>query len=348
MRIFWSPHHALHDPGVLAQPEGGSHNYYSEVARRGAIIFDALRAARLGDIAKAEDHGVGPIEAVHAPAFVELLRNAYERMVHEVHGGAYHPRVVLPETFAVRRPMQAAPRSIWAHLGFHCYDTSSPIFAQTWTAAYWAAQAALSGAHALLAGAPAAYALCRPPGHHASSDMYGGFCYLNNAAIAAQWLSDAGARVALLDLDFHHGNGTQEIFYRRGDMLTVSVHVDPDSEYPYFWGHAGERGEDAGEGANLNLPLPLGTDETGYLPALDQGLAAVRAFGPDMLVLSLGVDTYVDDPVGGFRLETGSFVRLGDRVRRLGVPVLVVQEGGYALDALGRNVCAFLRGLVDG
>jgi acetoin utilization deacetylase AcuC-like enzyme len=348
MKIFFSPNHTLHDPGVLPQPEGGSHNYYSEVAQRGTVILESLRGAQLGALLEPPDRGLASIEAVHSQGMVTLLRTAYERMVHEVHGGNHHPRVVLPETFAVRRTLEAAPRSIWAHLGYHCYDTSSPIFAHTWTAAYWAAQTALAGAQALYAGETAAYALCRPPGHHAGHDMFGGFCYLNNAAIAAQWLAASGGRVAVLDVDFHHGNGTQEIFYERSDVLTVSLHVDPHSEYPYFWGHADEVGAGVGAGHNLNLPLALGTELHGYLLALEVAVQRIRDFAPGFLVVSLGVDTFEGDPVGGFRLQTADFPRLGAAVRTLGVPTLVVQEGGYALGALGLNVVGFLRGLLDG
>ncbi len=333
---------------MLPQPEGGSHNYYSEVAARGLAIVEALQEAKLGPLLEPTDWGEAPLLAVHAPELVKLLRDAYARMVHEVHGGNHHPRVVLPETFAVRRTLQAAPQSIWAHLGYHCYDTSSPIFAQTWTAVYWAAQVALSGAQALLEGESLAYALCRPPGHHAGRDMFGGFCYLNNAAIAAQQLAAAGARVAMLDVDYHHGNGTQEIFYSRGDLLTVSLHADPHHEYPYFWGHADERGEGDGAGANLNLPLPVRADLPTYLAALEQAVQRVRAFGPDFVVVSLGVDTYEGDPVGGFQLNQASFVRVGARLREVAAPTLVVQEGGYALPALGTNVVNVLRGLLDG
>lgn len=345
MHTFYSPHHLLHDPAVLPQPEGGSHNYYSEVAQRGLIIRRAVEEAALGPILEPANRGLEPLLAVHDAEMLTLLRTAWERMVHEEHGGNHHPRVVLPETFAVRHNATQAPRSVWAHLGFYCYDTSSPLFADTWQAAYWAAQTALAAAAAVHAGATTAYALCRPPGHHAAGALFGGFCYVNNAAVAAQWLADQGRRVAILDIDYHHGNGTQEIFYRRDDLLTISLHADPHADYPYFWGHADERGAGAGEECNLNLPLARGTDEAGFLPALDAAQARLRQWAPDTLVLSLGVDTYRDDPVGGFLLETESFARIGARIARLGLPVVVIQEGGYALPALGQNVVAFLRGL---
>ena len=346
MQTFYSPHHMAHDPAVLPQPEGGSHNYYSEVAQRGTIIRAAVAEADLGPILEPQDFGLAPLLDVHSAEMITLLRTAWERMVHEEHGGTHHPRVVLPETFAVRHLAVEAPRSVWAHLGFYCYDTSSPLFEDTWRAVFWAAQTALSAAQAVHAGEQTAYALCRPPGHHAASALFGGFCYINNAAVAAHWLRTQGRRVAVLDIDYHHGNGTQEIFYARDDVLTVSMHADPHVDYPYFWGHAPETGSGPGEGHNLNLPLPRGTDEVRFLAALGAATARVRRWGPDVLVLSLGVDTYHDDPVGGFLLETESYARVGAQIARLGLPVVVVQEGGYALPALGHNVLSFLRGLV--
>lgn len=345
MRIFYDEAHLLHDPGVLPQPEGGSHNYYSEVALRGVLIAEAVTDAQLGALERPADFGMDPILAVHATDLVELLHGAYERMVHEVHGGRLRPRVVLPEVFAVRyRPAQP-PVSIWAALGYYAYDTSSPIFARTWEAVYAAAQGALSAANAVSQGERVAYALCRPPGHHASHSMFGGFCYLNNAAIAAQWLARQGARVAILDVDYHHGNGTQAIFEDRADILTVSIHVDPDEDYPFFWGFHDERGSGAGEGFNMNLPLQKLAGEAEYLSALDTAIAAVRRFAPDSLVVSLGVDTYAGDPVGGFLLEGDSFLRLGERIGGMHLPTVVAQEGGYALDGLGRNVVNVLRGV---
>ena len=198
----------------------------------------------------------------------------------------------------------------------------------------------------MLAGERAAFALCRPPGHHAGADYLGGYCYLNNAAIAAQAAIDAGRkRVAILDVDYHHGNGTQDIFYARGDVLFVSIHADPRMDYPYFWGHADETGEGEGEGATLNLPLPRGTDLAAYLPALDAALARIAAFAPDLLVISYGADTFAGDPISHFRLRNRRLCRS----RRagspaLGLPTLIVMEGGYAVDALGANVAAFLSG----
>ncbi len=193
-------------------------------------------------------------------------------------------------------------------------------------------------------GADAAYALCRPPGHHAYADMAGGFCFLNNTAIAAQDLVATGRRVAILDVDVHHGNGTQGIFYRRADVLTVSLHADPLRFYPFFWGYAAERGEGEGLGANLNIPLPRGTGDAAYLEALARAMRRIRAFAPDALVVALGLDAHEGDPFKGLAITTGGFGRIGAAVRGLGLPTVLVQEGGYLSDDLGANLAAFLQG----
>lgn len=204
----------------------------------------------------------------------------------------------------------------------------------------------MTAAREVLNGHAAAFALCRPPGHHAARDVYGGYCFLNSAAIAAQWLRDHGAdRVAVLDVDYHHGNGTQSIFYERSDVFTVSLHADPREAYPYFAGYADETGRHDGEGGNLNLPLPLGCDWSVFDAALAQAAAAIRDFEPNYLVVPLGVDTHVDDPISGFALHTADFATMGARIAQLATPTVVVMEGGYALEPLGANVVHFLRGL---
>jgi acetoin utilization deacetylase AcuC-like enzyme len=184
--------------------------------------------------------------------------------------------------------------------------------------------------------------LCRPPGHHCGTDYLGGYCYLNNAAIAAEAAVSAGRRVAILDIDYHHGNGTQDIFWTRGDVPFVSIHADPRTDYPFFWGHADETGEGAGEGANLNLPLAQGAALAEYLPALDRALERIAAHAPDLLVVSFGADTYEADPISSFRLVTRDYAVLARRIASVGAPALIDMEGGYALDALATNVAEFL------
>jgi acetoin utilization deacetylase AcuC-like enzyme len=243
----------------------------------------------------------------------------------------------------VRRRVKELKR-IDARLGRYSYDAATPIAAGTWEAAFWGAQTALAAANAVLSGEQAAFALCRPPGHHCGADYLGGYCYLNNAAIAAERARAAGRRVAILDIDYHHGNGTQDIFYARGDVLFVSIHADPATDYPFFWGHADEIGEGDGEGANLNLPLPHGTELSAYRLALATALERIDAWGADLLICSYGADTFIDDPISHFALETRDYALLAGDVAALKLPTAIVMEGGYAVDALGANVATFLSG----
>jgi acetoin utilization deacetylase AcuC-like enzyme len=238
------------------------------------------------------------------------------------------------------------PRAISGRAGYWGMDTSTPIVAGTYLAARAAVDVALTTADLVLAGEVAAYGLCRPPGHHAARGMYAGFCYLNNAAVAAQAIvARTGERVAILDVDFHHGNGTQQIFWRRPDVLYVSIHADPDRQYPYFSGFADERGEGLGQGANLNLPLPAGTDDEAYLDTLDRALEAIAAVPGSVVVVSLGFDTYGHDPIGDFALTTSVYHEIGRRVASLGRRLVILQEGGYHRPSLGENARAWLRGV---
>ena len=223
--------------------------------------------------------------------------------------------------------------------------TSTPIAEGTWDAAYWSAQAALSALAAVLAGESNAFALCRPPGHHAGADYMGGYCYLNAAAIAAEAAIAAGRRrIAILDIDYHHGNGTQDIFLERGDVFFASIHADPKTDYPFYWGHADERGQGAGEGATLNLPLPRGTTMAEFEPALDRALEAIADFGADLLICCYGADTFIGDPISFFALRTEDYAAIARRIAQAGLPTVIVMEGGYAVDALGANVASFLSG----
>ncbi len=286
------------------------------------------------------DHGLGPVAALHSPEYLVFLQTIHSRWS-RIEGASDE---VIPNIHPDRRTA-SYPRSATGQAGFHQADTSCPITAGTWEAAYWSAQTALSGADAVIAGDRAVYALSRPPGHHAFGDLAGGFCFLNNSGIAAEAFLRAGRRPAILDVDVHHGNGTQGIFYHRRDVLTVSIHADPIRFYPFFWGHAGERGAGEGLGYNLNLPLPRGTDDATYLEALDTGLARIRAFGADVIVVALGLDAHENDPFRGFRVTTPGFARIAARIAGLGLPMLVVQEGGYLQPDLGANLTSFLSGL---
>jgi len=348
LKTFYDLSHVHHDPGQLNTPDQRPDRAFNEVPRRGLIIHQAVREAGLGPILSPADFGLAPLEAVHIPEFLRLLQTAYQ--AHAVQTGRAEP--LWPDTFALGRFPAQMPRSIPGQLGVYCFGLYTPIFEYTWEAAYWSAQTALSAAAQLTSGDRLTYALCRPPGHHAAADLFGGFCYLNNVAIAADWLTRAGGRVAIVDVDYHHGNGSQAIFYRRADVLFCSLHADPNHEYPYYWGYAGETGSGPGEGANHNYPLPFGTDESAYFVALDDALRKVRRFGPDFLLISLGLDTFEGDPVtvpgGGFKLQTASYARMGQKFAALDLPTAVIQEGGYHQEALGANVVSFLNGLMGG
>ncbi|HEV7660311.1 MAG TPA: histone deacetylase family protein [Allosphingosinicella sp.] len=333
MRCFWDGRQRRHAPEKELM-NGGFVPFAETPARAEAIL------AALGPAEAAIDHGEGPLRAVHDELYLAFLWSAHQDWRAAGRAGdasGYAWPVVR------RRPLDLD--RIDARLGAYSFDASSPIAAGTWEGAYWSAQSALTALDHVLAGERAAFALCRPPGHHAGRDYLGGYCYLNNAAIAAQAAAAAGRRVAILDVDYHHGNGTQDIFYGRGDLLFVSIHADPRTDYPYFWGHADETGEGEGDGATLNLPLPRGTGLAAYLPALDSALERIARFAPDLLVLSYGADTFIGDPISHFRLETRDYAVLGRRIAGLGLPIVTVMEGGYAVDSLGANAAAFLEGL---
>ena len=328
--VFYTPRHLTHDPAAG----------HADQPARAETLLSAARACGLVEHAPA-DWGMSPIGAVHSPGLLAFLQTSYHRFAKLPEG----PRPAIPDGFAVRELGEHLPRSIWGQLGHYCTDNLTPILEETWPAAYWAAQTALSAAAAIADGAALSYALCRPPGHHAYRDLYGGYCYLNNAAIAAQWLVEHGRRPAILDIDYHHGNGTQAIFYERADVFFCSLHADPEDEQPDYSGFAHETGRGEGEGFTLNLPLPLDTGPQAYLAARIRGLAAVEAFGPVVLVLSLGFDTITGDPHGGLRLGPETFTDIGRAMTELHRPLLLVQEGGYLLPALGPALTALLMGL---
>lgn len=308
---------------------------------RAEKIVARVREVGLGEVIAPDRFGSGPVTRVHARRYVEFLRTAHERW-REAYGDEGD---AVPQVWPARTLRQREPEGILGKLGYYAFDAGTPITAGAFAAASTAADVALTGARLLRDGARAAFALCRPPGHHAGRDLYGGYCFLNNAAIAAQWLLDAGAaRVAIVDVDYHHGNGTQAIFYDRADVLFVSLHAHPDQEYPYFLGHADETGAGPGVGLNLNLPMRWGTDWARWSEALAVGLARVADFAPEALVVSLGVDTYEGDPFSRFALRGEHFVALGERVAGVGLPTLFVMEGGYAVEELGVNVVNVLAG----
>lgn len=344
MRAFYHPEQALHDPqvfmraGVFAAP--------TDLPERTKRLLDAL--ARHGITPQAgEEDGREAASLVHAKGYLDFLQTAHERWRQIPDAG--------PEVFpnaspywngAPDRDMRGECPSdhIIAQTNFYLGDGAVPVGPHTANSAFRSAGTAAAAAKAVIAGEAAAYALCRPSGHHSRGDRASGFCYLNNAAIAAQTLRQRFSRVAVLDVDAHHGDGTQEIFYRRDDVLTVSVHVDPAQYYPWFIGYAHETGLGAGEGANLNLPLPVGTGDEGFLAAVEKGLAAIKGFGAEALVLSLGYDAHEADPLTALGVTTQGFRRIGALVASAKLPVVIVQEGGYAIEVIGDCLDQFLTG----
>ncbi|MCC6000979.1 MAG: histone deacetylase family protein [Pararhodobacter sp.] len=283
------------------------------------------------------DAGMAPLAAVHTPEYLRFLQTIHTRWSRIPDAG---PEVI-PNIHPACRT-DSYPLSAAGQAGYHQSDTACPIGAGTWEAAYWAAQSAVTGADLVAGGERAVYVMARPPGHHAFADLAGGFCFLNNAAIAAERLRAAGLRPAILDIDVHHGNGTQGIFNARNDVLTISIHADPARFYPFFWGHTHERGSGPGLGYNLNLPLPRGTEDAAYLRTLGVALDRIAAFGADVLVVALGLDAHVDDPFRGLAVSTDGFGRIARALNGTGLPRLFVQEGGYLSDALSDNLAAFL------
>jgi acetoin utilization deacetylase AcuC-like enzyme len=345
VRVFASPRHQLHDPD--REIEASRLQQPFEHPGRAEAIRAALAADERFVIAEPDEWGTAPIEAVHDQGLVRFLASAWEEYQRDVHSA----HDVVPDVFAHRRLRagmgdgRGEPATVGARLGWWCFETTTPLTAGTYEAARSAVDSALSTARVVLDGEPIAYGLCRPPGHHAARSLYGGYCFFNNAAIAAAYVAaESGGRVAVLDVDYHHGNGTQQIFYARDDVAFVSLHGDPARAYPYHTGFVDETGSGRGAGWTHNVPLPAGTDDDAYLGALDWALTTVDAWDPAVVVVSLGVDTYAGDPMCDLALTADGFGRCGQAVAALGRPLVVLQEGGYADDAIGANVSSWLLG----
>ena len=342
MLTFFSPHQRLHAP-TKELHRGGFVAPFESPDRIDRIV-DAVLDAGLGDVVTPPDDGIEPLARVHDRDYLHFLSTIYDNWNES--GGEEE---IVPHVWPGRTLRELKPTSIYGLVGYYSFDAGTTIVRGTWEAAYHSAQsAAAAAAHTGKTG-ELSFALCRPPGHHAAADLFGGYCFLNNAAIAAeQLLAGQAERVAILDVDYHHGNGGQSIFYQRNDVLFVSIHADPAIAYPYFAGAADEIGEGEGRSFNLNLPLPDGVDWRAYEAALSVALQRIDRFQCDALVVSLGVDTFAGDPISTFRLKTDDFRLLGERIARCNAPTVVVLEGGYAVDALGRNVVNTLMGLQPG
>jgi acetoin utilization deacetylase AcuC-like enzyme len=311
-----------------------------ESAQRVRFVLERVRSADLGKVLPPEDFGIEPVLKVHSPPFVRFLEGAWE----EWQAAGYRGEAIA-SCWPARRMTEIAPAHIDGKLGYYAFAAETSISSGTWRAARAAANVALTATHRVAGGERAAFGLCRPPGHHAAKDLYGGYCFLNNAAISAQWMRDNGAsRVAVLDVDFHHGNGTQDIFYERSDVLYASIHGDPREAFPYFLGFADEIGAGPGEGFNVNLPLPRGADFAVWREALAFALARIHAFGAEALIVSLGVDTFERDPISFFRLASEDFSTYGNLIGRARLPTVFLLEGGYAVEEIGINAVNVLTG----
>ena len=340
MRTFASDVHRRHHVPEL---DGCEIIRSWECPERADVVFAAVSHRHPVEVPDPLDRSL--VERVHDQAYVEFLESAWAEWVA---AGETGPAAMGGTWPARRMGAGPPPTSIRGRLGYHGFAADCSIADATWAAAAESAAIAVSATNAVLGGDRAAFGLCRPPGHHATVDQFGGYCYLNNAAIAAQRFLDAGVdRVAVLDVDYHHGNGTQDIFYERADVHVCSIHADPAEEFPYFVGHADERGSGAGTGYHQNLPLPCGSDAARWFDALDVGLGGIASNGCEALVVSLGVDTYEGDPISSFRLTTGDYPTMGRRIARLGLPTVLLLEGGYAVAALGENVLGVLDGLEE-
>lgn len=342
LTIYSDDHHLHHGHAELID---GMLKPCFEMPRRADMVLERIRVTGLGTVEAPDTFGLEPVLRVHDAAYVAFLQSAWSRWQDD---GRSHD--ALPLVWPVRGlRTDRVPEDIDGLLGYYSFDAGVPITAGTWQAVHSSANVALTACQALRESGNSIFALCRPPGHHAAADYMGGYCYLNNAAIAAQSLLDSGAaRVAILDVDYHHGNGTQSIFYARNDVLFLSLHGDPRVEYPFFLGHADEPGAGAGFGYNHNYPLPHGTDWAAYQEALADACRKIAHYAPDALVLSLGVDTFEQDPISRFRLKNQDYLRMGEAVGALGVPTVIVMEGGYAVEDIGVNAVNVLIGFESG
>ena len=338
MKIIASEDHLLHAPEFELAP--GTFTPMFEKPDRAEFVKRSVIAHEIGPILPPSQHDGDVMFEVHDYGYLEFLKSAHAD--YRRSGGEGTPT---PSVWPRGHMRAGSSESITAKFGRYCFDGAVPITESTYEAVIASRDIALTAAREVFNGDRAAFALCRPPGHHAGADYAGGYCYLNNAAIAAQWLRNSGAeRVAILDVDYHHGNGTQEIFYNRSDVPFVSIHGDPQFEYPYYAGHADEIGQGEGEGCNLNLPLPKNSGLQAWMRALDQGVDFIGRHSPDILVVSLGVDTFEKDPISSFKLKTGDYDWVGATIAHMGLPTLFVFEGGYAVDELGENVATALKG----
>jgi acetoin utilization deacetylase AcuC-like enzyme len=343
MKTIFSPLHAGHS-GQMELVAGAIVPGF-EMPSRAEYIRARVESEKLGPILPPETHDLAAAKRVHKADYIDFLPTVWPEWEKSGRSGS-----ALPYTWPTRGLRgDVRPKTIDALLGYYSFDAGAPFVKGTWDAIKSSHDVALTAAGLVKGGERAAFALCRPPGHHAGAAFMGGYCFINNAAVAAQWFRDQGAeKIAILDVDYHHGNGTQEIFYHRKDVLVLNLHGDPMTEYPFFLGHADERGEGEGEGFNVNYPMPFGTAWNKWSASLEDACAKLTAYGPDIVVVSLGVDTFEKDPISQFKLKTEDYPKIGKRIAKLGLPTLFVMEGGYAIEEIGVNAVGVLTGFEHG
>jgi len=341
MLTVFSEKHALRDAktelyrGELVPP--------FECPVRAEYILEQLKSVKLGEVIAPDDFGIDPISRIHDRKFLNFLEQCWKEWTDLGYKGE-----AIPTVWPARGMRQCIPNGIEGRMGYYALAGETSISNGTWEAARASANVALTAQATIKNGANEAFALCRPPGHHAASDMYGGYCFINNAAVAAQAFIDQGAnRVAILDVDFHHGNGTQAIFYNRSDVMFLSLHGDPKDAFPNYLGFEDEPGSGDGEGFNFNYPMGPGTDFKTWGSALDDAAKKINNYGPDALVISLGVDTFEHDPISFFKLSSDDFKRYGAAIGRMKLPTLFIMEGGYAVEEIGLNAVNVLQGYED-
>jgi acetoin utilization deacetylase AcuC-like enzyme len=345
MIVIHTPHHILHNP-----PKEFISNHvvaYGESPERAELIYESLMDIPGVELTRAETFEPDHFRKTHAPNYLEYLETAYEEWIAD----GLWSEGIMPEFFALGRMRDHLPaKSPLGKAGYYMTDSCTMIVRGTWEAVRYSGYTALTGARHLLGGEPAVFSLCRPPGHHAGYDFAGGYCFVNNAALAAKYLQDQGEltaggrlKVGILDIDFHHGNGTQDIVRRLDNILLVSIHGDPCHSYPYLTGYESENSS-----KNINFPLPAGISDETYLQVFREAVSLIKAFGARYLVVSLGVDTFEKDQLGNFRLSSDIYKTLaGYLISELQVPVLIVMEGGYNTEYLATNVVSFLTPFIN-
>ena len=343
MKTVYTEKHKLRD--AKTELYGGQLVPPFECPVRAEYVIERVKAVGLGDVLGPKEFGLEPVHRIHTPDFVQFLENCWQEWKAE----GFEGEAIATAWPSKRLWSDRVPNNIDGKIGYYCLAAETSISDGTWEAARASADVALTAQQLIGEGERAAFALCRPPGHHAASDMFGGYCFLNNAAIAAQAFLDQGAgRVAILDVDFHHGNGTQDIFYGRDDVFFLSLHGQPEDAFPYFLGYREESGRDRGEGFTSNYPLAPGTSYDSWGAALDDACEKIANYGPDALVISLGVDTFKNDPISFFKLESDDYLTYGERIAKLGLPTLFIMEGGYAVEEIGINAVNVLQGFENG